>query len=254
MSVYAEIKKYLLYLIGFFCLLLLGHLALLYVYHDATKYELTGGTFHLGIVDSPPAALSLLESDIRIGDDGADVMRQFLYRGLVRYSLSDKKIASDLGRCKIDGFPIVRCALQADAKWSDGSSVTPADVVASFAYFRENSKNANTKQLLSRVSVIEEEDGILATFTTRDATSIEALFLPIIRAVDVASNIDIITTDSVTNGPYVITEFDAKKNIYTLDRRGHYTHPLMTFFADKMRISFADSSEEFGRNMDLIIG
>ena len=47
MSVYSEIKKYLLYLVGFFCVLLCAHLVLLYLYSDAKTFPLEGGTVNV---------------------------------------------------------------------------------------------------------------------------------------------------------------------------------------------------------------
>ncbi|MEI6711013.1 MAG: hypothetical protein WCK88_01915 [bacterium] len=50
MSLYSEIKKYLLYLVGFFCLLLGIHMVVLYLYNDAITYPLAGGTMNVGVV------------------------------------------------------------------------------------------------------------------------------------------------------------------------------------------------------------
>lgn len=50
MSLYSEIKKYLLYLVGFFCLLLGAHVVVLYLYEGATVYPLPGGTVNIGVI------------------------------------------------------------------------------------------------------------------------------------------------------------------------------------------------------------
>lgn len=50
MSLYSEIKKYLLYLVGFFCLLVAAHSILLYFYADAKVYPLPGGTINIGVI------------------------------------------------------------------------------------------------------------------------------------------------------------------------------------------------------------
>jgi hypothetical protein len=47
MSIYSEIKKYLLYLVGAFCVLIIAHIGLLYLYHDAKHYPLPGGTLNV---------------------------------------------------------------------------------------------------------------------------------------------------------------------------------------------------------------
>ncbi len=68
-----------------------------------------------------------------------------MYRGMVRYSTKEKKIVSDLASCGLDTFPTVRCTLLQDALWSDGSSVTVEDILGTYAFFKENARNENTK-------------------------------------------------------------------------------------------------------------
>lgn len=50
MSLYSEIKKYLLYLVGFFCLLLGVHFVVLYLYQDAIRFPVQGGTMNIGVI------------------------------------------------------------------------------------------------------------------------------------------------------------------------------------------------------------
>ena len=155
MSVYSEIKKYLLYLVGFFCVVLGAHIVILYLYSDASHYALRGGTLNVGIVGGTPE-IDPLAADIRTNNDNNDTVIHFLYRGLLRYSNKDKKIVADLTTCSLDTFPVVRCTLTQDALWSDGSSVSIDDITATYQYFKENAKNEYTKAQLSLLEVQED--------------------------------------------------------------------------------------------------
>lgn len=79
MSVYSEIKKYLLYLVGFFCLVLGVHLVILYFYSDAETYPIRGGTLNVGIVGKKPV-LDVLLADTKIENSSGDTVLHFIYR------------------------------------------------------------------------------------------------------------------------------------------------------------------------------
>jgi hypothetical protein len=79
MSLYSEIKKYLLYLVGFFCLLLVAHMVILYLYKDAITYPIVGGTMNVGIVGDHPS-LDVLSVDTKPENDTNDMILRFLYR------------------------------------------------------------------------------------------------------------------------------------------------------------------------------
>ena len=82
---------------------------------------------------------------------------RFLYRGVLRYSVRDQKIAGDLMSCTLDTFPLVRCTMNKDALWSDGSAITISDVISSYDFFKKNTKNETTK---SRLTLLDwQEDG-----------------------------------------------------------------------------------------------
>lgn len=75
----------------------------------------------------------------------------------MRFSPTDKKIVGDLASCDIENFPSVQCKLNATSLWSDGTSVTPEDVMATYAFFREKSANPATKSQLELLEVSESE-------------------------------------------------------------------------------------------------
>lgn len=127
---------------------------------------------------------------------------------MARYSIREKKIVSDLASCGLDTFPTIRCTLTQDALWSDGSSVTVDDILSSYAFFRENARNENTKSRLSFVDAQEDRGDVVFRFRSNDATLIDTLFLPILNKKDIAQfdNTDI--SKKLSTGPYIFNSFD----------------------------------------------
>lgn len=156
MSIYSEIKKYLLFLVGFFCLLLVGHIVVLYFYSDAIEYPLPGGTVNIGILGESPS-LNVLSFDTKIENDPNDTVLRFIYRGLVRFSSTDKKIVGDLASCDVENFPTVRCKLSQNALWNDGTPVTKEDIIKTYTVFKEKASNEYTKSQVSLLDISENE-------------------------------------------------------------------------------------------------
>lgn len=244
MSIYSEIKKYLLFLVGFFCLLLVGHIIVLYFYSDAIEYPLPGGTVNVGILWEKPK-LNVLNFDTKIENDPNDTVLRFIYRWLVRFSPTDKKMVGDLASCDIENFPAVRCRLSQNALWNDGTAMTKEDVIKTYAFFREKALNEHTKSQISLIDVSENEGDIVFKFKTRDITALQALFLPIIREKDIVEwwNGDINDTLSFS-GPYVFTNKEDQKKSIFLARNPYYTHTNRPFFFDQVRFGFGTKNSE----------
>ncbi len=244
MSIYSEIKKYLLFLVGFFCLLLVGHIIVLYFYSDAIEYPLPGGTVNVGILWEKPK-LNVLNFDTKIENDPNDTVLRFIYRWLVRFSPTDKKMVGDLASCDIENFPAVRCRLSQNALWNDGTAMTKEDVIKTYAFFREKALNEHTKSQISLIDVSENEGDIVFRFKTRDVTALQVLFLPIIREKDIVEwwNGDINDTLSFS-GPYVFTNKEDQKKSIFLARNPYYTHTNRPFFFDQVRFGFGTKNSE----------
>lgn len=188
--------------------------------------------------------LNVLNFDTKIENDPNDTVLRFIYRGLVRFSPTDKKIVSDLASCDIENFPSVRCTLNQNALWNDGSSLSPEDVIATYALFREKATNEYTKTQLSLVDVSENTGDIIFRFKTRDATAIQSLFLPIIRKKDIAADWDgSLHTALSFSGPYIYTDKEEKKETIFLGRNPYYTHTNRPFYFDQVRFGFGETNE-----------
>ncbi len=210
MSVYSEIKKYLLYLVGFFCVLLSAHIVVLYLYNDATTFPLKGGTLNIGIVSKKPA-LDILAADTKLDNNSNDTALHFLYRSLLRYSVREKKIVGDLTTCGLDTFPTIRCTIGQDALWSDGTAVGVDDIISTYAFFKDNARNETTKSRLALLDVFEDKGDAVFRFKTNDATVIDTLFLPILNKKNIAHFDTNGMETSLFSGPYVFDSIDADK-------------------------------------------
>jgi ABC-type oligopeptide transport system substrate-binding subunit len=255
MRIYSEIKKYLLFLVGFFCLVIVAHIVLLYIYHDAEKYPLPGGTINVGMIGDR-TDINVLNFDTKIENDPNDTVLRFIFRGLVRFSPTDKKIVNDLASCDIDKFPLVRCTLSQNALWSDGSSMTTEDVISSYAFFREKSTNEYTKSQLKLVDVSEDTGDIVFRFATRDVTAIQTLFLPILRKKDITTEWNGLVHEKLSfSGPYIYKSREDNKETLFLPRNPYYTHTNRPFYFNQVRFGFGITNKEITRviNPDILL-
>ncbi len=255
MSIYSEIKKYLLFLVGFFCLVLFGHLVLLYIYSDAEQYPLPGGIIHVGLMWEKPN-LNILQFDTKISNDTNDTVIRFMQRGLIRFSPADKKIVGDLWTCEFGNFPVVSCRLNQNALWDDGTAMLPADVAATYNFFKEKSLSESMKSALELISVSANTETINFTFKTRDITSIHLLMLPIMREKDLADTWNGILGENISyNGPYIYSSKDNTQNSLLVVRNPFYTHTNRPFYFDQVRFGFGETNKDIYRaiNPDIIL-
>lgn len=249
MSIYSEIKKYLLYLVGAFCVLIIAHIGLLYLYHDAKHYPLPGGTLNVWIVGKTPT-LDVELVDTKIENNSNDTVLKFLFRGLLRYSVDDKKLVGDLASCSIDNFPTVRCTLNKNALWNDGTSLTTEDIVATYNYLRENSKNDGTKARLAVVSVTEDKGDVVFQFKTRDATTVDILMLPILRKSDIGGEALKNIKEYSFSGPYTYYNSEEWKETLLLRRNRYYSTEWLIQYFDQIRFGFGETPALVQKHID----
>ncbi len=164
---------------------------------------------------------------------------------MVRFSPSDKKIIGDLASCDIDNFPTVRCTLNQNALWNDGASITAEDVLATYAFFKEHSINEYTKSQLGLVEVSGDTGAIVFRFKTRDATTIQTLFLPIIRKKDLTTDWNGTIGNAFSfSGPYITAHKEEREDTIFLSRNPSYIHTNRPFFFDQVRFGFGQTNKE----------
>ncbi len=251
MSLYSEIKKYLLYLVGFFCLLLGAHMVVLYLYEGATVYPLPGGTVNIGVISDMSPVLDVLSIDTKLENDPNDMVLRFLYRGMLDYSLDGKRIVWDLANCNIDTFPNVRCTLNQDALWNDGRAIDVGDVLATYALLKESSRNESTRSRLSVVDVSEDKGDVIFRFRTNDITTLDVLFLPILRQKDIAEFKGENNFSKLSfNGPYVFSEKNVKTWVIVLKKNPAYAPIKDKYFLDQVRFGFGQTKKEVKGSID----
>ncbi len=249
MSVYSEIKKYLLYLVGFFCVLLSAHIVVLYLYNDATTFPLKGGTLNIGIVSKKPA-LDILAADTKLDNNSNDTALHFLYRSLLRYSVREKKIVGDLTTCGLDTFPTIRCTIGQDALWSDGTAVGVDDIISTYAFFKDNARNETTKSRLALLDVFEDKGDAVFRFKTNDATVIDTLFLPILNKKNIAHFDTNGMETSLFSGPYVFDSIDADKWTFLFKQNPYFKNADMTQYFDQIRFGFWETRQALDDTID----
>lgn len=256
MRIYSEIKKYLLYLVCFFCVIISGHIVILYLYNDATEYPLPGGTLNIWILWDKPT-INILDFDAKIDNNTSDTLLRFVTRWLLRYSLVEKKIVNDLATCSIETFPIVRCTLNQHALWNDGTSMKTEDIIGTFSYFREKSTNPYTKSLLEGIDVREDTGDVVFQFKTKDITTLQVLFLPILRNRDLEKEWDGTLWENMSqSGPYVLSTKASETDSLYLTRNNYYNQTIQPFYYDQIRFGFGKTPKLLRKNIhpDLILG
>lgn len=199
---------------------------------------------NIGVIGEKPS-LDILLTDTKIEDNTNDMVFRFLYRSLARYSLEEKKIVGDLANCSLDTFPNIRCTLNQDGVWNDGQAIGTEDVLATYNFLKENTKNPSTKARLALLDVSEDKGDIVFRFRTKDVTVVDTLFLPILRKEDLSQ----IGTDSTLStlsysGPYVFSERDPTTGIIVLKRNRVFEYKKDMYLLDQVRFAFADTQKE----------
>ena len=113
----------------------------------------------------------------------------------------------------------IKCSMQDDAIWSDGTRIKVEDIIASIDAFKKNSKNDDMRAFLDTVKVSKNGDLVEIQSTKKSPKMIDILTYPILK-MDViqAINSGTVTPRSyVTSGPYILSETILDKE-YGFDR------------------------------------
>ncbi len=179
MSAFPSIRKYLTILSLFFFFVTLGHLALAYLYLGSKTVPERGGAVSVGFVNAVPSL-----SPVQAGADPvADFALRLLYRSLLRYDVESRTMRGDLANCDLGkDFSEIRCFPKDGAAWNDGTPVTKADVLATYALFSETDLNKRLQAALSKTSVEDSGDAIVFRTDDPNVDLLEVFTLPIVSA------------------------------------------------------------------------
>lgn len=244
MSIYLKIKKYILILSIFFSLVVFSHLIYLYLYNWSKTVAKQWWTISIGFIWNTP---SLNPLDFWV-DSNNDYVLQFLYRSLIRYNISTKKMEGDLANCDLwRNFSTIKCYIKSWLVWNDGSPITKDDVFATYDYLK-NSWNSNPmKDLLNNIDFTDKWDYIEFRAKNADVLLLDAFVIPIVKKEQVnalRSSSWSLNLKFVTNWAYTVFNkwFDSEYNSanITLEKsslensKGSYIWKVVfKFFQDK---------------------
>lgn len=252
MGAYAKIRKYLLSLAVLGCVVSLAHLIFLYAYLGSTPVPEQGGNISVGIMGRAPK-LSLLDSR---PESSNELVLRFLFRGVMRYNPTTRKVEGDIANCDLANPSDVRCFMNPDVLWNDGQKITAHDVVATYDLYRSSIQNRRMASILSGMKVTESGDSLRFQFPTADVGSLEALFLPVLRA----TQAQLVTQEGFSlfnlsfSGPFTLQsrEYDQEYGVerIILDRNPAY-HGENIYVA-RFTLKFFNSSADLLRSRDTL--
>lgn len=172
-----------------------------------------------------------------------DFILQFLYRSIIKYNTSTKKLEGDLANCDLSkNFATIQCTIRADSLWNDGTHVTRDDVFATYKLFKTTDINPGLKQLLSDVDVTEKGDTLVFSAKDADTLVLDALMIPIIRSKDadaiIAGKFDPKTTLTSGAYEYVTTEVDSQTKMKKIVIQKTTKFPKDTIYIGKYNFKF----------------
>lgn len=141
-------------------------------------------------------------------NSNADLVYRFLFRGLIRYDVTKGIYQGDITNCDLSDISYIRCNMQDDAIWSDGTRIKSEDIIASIDAFKKNTTNEDVQAFLNTVKVTKNGESIEIRSTEKNPRMIDILTYPIIKT-DVINAIGSGTvnpTNYITSGPYILSE------------------------------------------------
>ena len=135
-------------------------------------------------------------------------MYRFLFRGMIRYDITDGIHTGDLTNCDITDISLVRCTLRDDAVWSDGTRIKLDDIIASIDTYKKSSPKSGMRVFLEQVTLNKNGETLEIRSKIKDENMIEMLTYPIVRSDTITRIRDntITPQNYVTSGPYTFGE------------------------------------------------
>lgn len=250
MSIFKQVKKYLLLLSIFFSITITAHLVYVYLYDGATKFPVVWWTLSVGFVWDVPSINPFEFSQ----NPSNDYILKFLYKSLLRYDITTRRMEWDLANCDLwKDFSKIKCFINSDNLWSDWTPITKEDVLSTYKAIKETDINKPLKQILSSIDITDKGDYIEFSSTNADVLLLDAFAIPIVKK----SQLDMILwwesndTNVITSGPYIFgqKEFDSKYNIkkVTIFRRETWTKDI---YISKYIFKFFWDSNSLLKNED----
>lgn len=111
-----------------------------------------------------------------------------LYRSILSYDVKTGKIDDDLASCDTSNLLRVECYIENGVKWSDGSPITPDDIVATYQLLQNSNINTVMSSLLANTEITQNDASIVFINPTKDINFLNIFFQPILPE-DVLQNL-----------------------------------------------------------------
>lgn len=170
-----RLKKYLFLISIIFIVLTTSHLIYSYIYSDAKETAIRWGTISEAIIGDRPSL-----NPLRNNSSEDTYINSILYRSLLTYDLSNKKISPDLAKCDITNLLKIECFLRTNSKWSNWENITSDDIIATFDTLKNSKVNSNMNNILHNIKITKTDTSIIFNSTKKDINVLKIFFQPIV--------------------------------------------------------------------------
>ena len=167
----AKLKKYLFFISIVFLVLSSVHLIYSYIYNDSKEVAQKWWTISESFVWAFPNL-----NPLKYNNDYNSYINHILYRSLLTYDISWKKIVWDLATCDIENIAKIECFLTENIKWSSWDNITSDDIISTYNIIKETDINPVLKNTLENVTITKSETSILFESTTSDVNILNIFF------------------------------------------------------------------------------
>lgn len=170
-----RLKKYLFFISVFVFLPLFIHLVYTYLYSDSKVNVVEWWTVSEAIIWNVPT-LNPLKS---LSWDNKYIIN-LLYRSLLKYDVSEKKVVSDIASCDLSNLLSIKCYLKDDVKWSNWEKITVNDILSTYKIYKNTDINPIMSTLLSNTDITEENNSIVFSSSEAHIKFLDIFFSPIV--------------------------------------------------------------------------
>jgi len=238
----------------------------LYLYEGASETPVEGGTVSEALIGSFPHLNPLLTSN-----DYNDYINNILYRSLLHYDIDKKTFVSDLASCDTSNLLYIECYLENNIKWSDGSSITVDDIIATLNLIKKTNVNPNIASLLANTHIEKGDGKITFSNEKKDINFLSVFLQPILPK----TVIDSLTSDmlqgsfsptgGIYSGMYILSNISQDETVgitkITLEKNpSYFQNPayiekiIFRLFDDNAHFLKYKSTVNFFNDKDNIVG
>lgn len=197
-----KLKKYLFLISVLFLVISSIHLIYLFLYNDSKTLPVKWGTVSEWLIWNFPS-LNPLEPL----SWNNKYMIDLLYRSLLKYDLTEKKIVWDLASCDISNLSNIECYLKDNIFWSNWEPITVDDIVSTYNVLKNTEVNKITSSLLAETEIEKNENRFIFKNNKKDVNFLNIFFQPILPK----NTIDSLWTDTL------LWNFPTQWQIYSWD-------------------------------------